>query len=228
MHFVFLAIGIACIAVFYPESSRRAQAQPFLAPPKDLARFTFGYQENLADSLWLRLIQDLDHCDTAQLSDGQTPKKLCDIDRGWVFQMLDGITTIAPKFRAPYAFGATALSVLVNDREGAKVIFDRALVQFPNDWSLEYKAAYHYLYEMKDQKKAADLLIQAGKNGAPGWVYSLAAQLYTAEGQARLAKSVLEGVINEDPDARFAPRLRERLQEIDKVLAGTKQEQKAQ
>jgi valyl-tRNA synthetase len=34
-------------------------------------------------------------------------------------------------------------------------------------------------------------LLQAGRNGAPSWVYSLAGRLYTEEGKAFLAKSVL-------------------------------------
>lgn len=180
----------------------------FLIPPQRLSLMTFGYNENAADSLWLRLIQDIDHCES------KNSKGICEADRGWVFHMLDTITHLTPKFRAPYSFGATVLSVLVGDREGAREIFDRALENFPNDWILQYRAAYHSLEEMKNPERAAELLRSAGKNGAPKWVFSLASRLYTNEGKAALATSVLQDLLAQDPNSPLAERIRTRLNEV--------------
>jgi hypothetical protein len=210
--FLFSALAIS---VFYrpPRLAVDRLTQPFLVPPAHLKLFTFGFRENVSDSLWLRLIQDIDHCEHGR-KDG-----LCREDKGWVFHMLDAVTSISPRFRSPYAFGGSVLSVLISDVEGARIIHDRGVEQFPTDWYILYQAAYHYLNEVKEPERAAELLIQAGKNGAPGWVFSLAAKLYTAEGKAFLAKTVIEDMLRKDPDSRFAPRLRQRLQEADAELA---------
>jgi tetratricopeptide (TPR) repeat protein len=216
----FLLLGMTAVG-FAGGTHRKPVEAAFLAPPKDLKYFSFGYNENIADSLWLRLIQDLDHCDTSHVDlesspEAKTSVPLCEnVDRGWVFHMLDGITEIAPKFRSPYAYGTVVLSVLVHDVEGARELFDRAVVQFPEDWTMQYKAAYHYLYEIKDQEKAAKLLTRAGKNGAPPWVFSLAAKLYSKENQKQLARSILQGEIDEQPDGPYADRFRMRLKEIE-------------
>jgi hypothetical protein len=140
------------------------------------------------------------------------------MDRGWVYHMLDAVTELAPHFRIPYIHGGTMLSVVLADKEGARLLYDRALVNFPNDWKLEYQAAYHYLYELHEPLKASELLVAAGKNGAQRWVFSLAARLMSEEGKDLLGKSMLESVIEANPDASFTPRLQQRLDEINQKL----------
>lgn len=186
-----------------------------LPPPRGIEHFSLGYNENLSDSLWLRVIQDIDHCDAGEVKRGEQCKGT---PLGWVFRMLEAITNLTPTFRMPYNHGATILSVVVNDKEGARQIFDRGIEQFPNDWSLQFRAAYHYLYEIGDDRKAAELLTMAGKNGAPQWVYGLAARLYTKEGQAELAKTVLQSVLEEDPDSKYAEKLRGRLAQLEEII----------
>lgn len=111
---------------------------------------------------------------------------------GWVFRMLDAITKLVPKYYIAYSVGASSLSVLVDDPLGAKVIFDRGIENFPKDWRILYRAAYHYLYELFDTDRASELLKRAGENGAPKWVFSLASRLRTEEGKLHLALIVLE------------------------------------
>ncbi len=211
-----ILIGICLIIAMNGRSQELETAQRFLPPPSHIERYSAGYNDILADVFWLRLIQDADHCDQ-QVPAGER----CRSEKGWVFRMLDAITSLAPKFAAPYWHGATILSVLVGDKEGARIIFERGMEQFPDDWQLRYRAAFHAMENLGDIKKAADLLIDAGKKGAPSWVFSLAAKLYTKEGQAFLAKSVLESVLSSDPDGRWTPRLRERLSEIDQTLTNS-------
>ena len=227
-----LATGFLAVVSFSTPAPRHEANAALLAPPEHAEHFTFGYNESASDSLWLRLIQDIDHCDTmakqraeAKASGAADDAYIhCKSNLGWVYKMLDVITTLTPSFRMPYNHGATVLSITVGDGEGARRIFERGIQQFPKDWSLQYRAAYHYLYELNDLKRAADLLVQAGKNGAPAWVYSLAANIYTSEGKAALGKSVLQSVLEEDVDPKFAGRLKQRLEYIDSVLAKEKAE----
>lgn len=242
--FIFFAIlGISLIYIADRETAHQSKIKTsYLAPPRQIKQFSFGYDESIADSIWLRVVQDIDFCDqkaigggTSSASDEAVPAvsesnviqkggyQANDVnrcrDQSWVFSMLDAVTTLAPNFRIPYSVGATLLSVVVRDYGGSSIIFDRGVARFPNDWQLEYKSAFHYLYDIDDKKKAAELLVQAANNGGPQWLFSLAAKLYTAEGQAFLAKSVIQQLLERDPDARFAERLKERLKQADDVLA---------
>lgn len=142
--------------------------------------------------------------------------KLC--ERGWVYKMLDRITDIDPRFDIVYRFGATMLSVVISDIEGARLIFEKGLMLFPKDWTLAYRAAYHYLYELKDFKRASELLALSGQNGAPLWVFSLSAKLMTKVGQTEAARDFLSDFIHNNSDERWTEYLQKRLEELDKIL----------
>lgn len=175
-----------------------------LSPPPGIEHFTFGHKDITADFLWIRAIQDFDYCDH------QISKNIC-TGKSWLYRMLNAITDLSPKFRMPYATGAVALSVMVSDVEGAATIFNKGIAEFPNDWPILYRAAYHYLYEVKDKKKAADLFIRAGRNGAPAWVFSLAGGLYNESNERQAAEAVLAEMIKTEVDPAIIKRLEEKL-----------------
>lgn len=185
------------------ENSRKS----LVAPPKGLQYFSFGYAEVWADLLWIRAVQDFDYCDESKAPG------LCK-DHSWLYHMLDVTTDLSPQFRIPYAAGALALTVIISDIDGATKIFDKGVKAFPNDWPILYRAAYHYMYEVKDNKRAAELLIQAGKNGAPPWVFTLAGRLYSDSGSVDLAEAVLRDMIETKQDPKLIQRLKDKIQSI--------------
>ena len=159
----------------------------------------------MADSFWLRALQNFDFCE-----------KPC--RKGWVYHMLEVVTDLSPRFRMAYAMGGSTLSIVLGDIEGAALIYEKGLKNFPKDWSLAYRFAYHELYERKNLKKAADLLKQAGQNGAPLWVQNLAARLYQQSGQIDLGRSVLLDLLsrpNVDPELR--KKAQKKLNELNKL-----------
>jgi len=201
-----------------PLEKQKEESRIWVTPPPHLQLFSFGYSEFMADLLWLRLIQDFDTCNRPsqpiyetfeerfardetrldslraevlkRLSAAEVkPKKLCNYS--WAYFMLNSITELSPRYRIAYVTGGVTLSVIVEDFLGAKLIFDRGLEHFPKDWTLSYRAAYHYLHDQQDPKRAAELLIQAADNGAPYWLRSLASRLLTLSGQAEVALAVL-------------------------------------
>jgi len=154
--------------------------------------------------LWLDLIQDYeaDHFD----SKGHL----------WGYYMVDAVTRLQPRFRLAYVLGANTISLL-HDTEGARLLFERGLQIYPNDWVIAYRAGYHYLYEVKDCKRAAEIFDVAVKNGAPMWVDGLVSRLYSAEGQFDIAKQVvLQGLKTYKDNPRMVEYLRKRLEEIEK------------
>jgi hypothetical protein len=195
------AFSFALTCLFVAQDSGR-DASPLLAPPPEhIELMHFGFASSVADSLWLRWIQDADTCysyfgPVEKLEVGKAvsatkdnplynPRhKIC--DSSWGFKMLDAVTKLDPLFKMPYMAGAMALSVLVEDYKGASVIFERGLEAYPDDWQLNYRAAYHFLFDVSDMAKAARLLEQASDRGGPVWLKSLAARLYSKTGQLEL------------------------------------------
>lgn len=177
--FSFLLIALTAVRKPNPE----LQSEKFL-PPKGIVNFTFGQRELMADLYWIRLIQDFDFCER------KIDQMNCS-GQGWVFQMLDLVTELSLSFRMPLAVGPMMLSVVISDIQGASFLFDKAVARFPRDWSILYRASYHALIEEKDFAKAASLLERAGREGAPEWVFSLSARLYSESGQAEVAAGLL-------------------------------------
>jgi hypothetical protein len=197
-------------------------------PLKTLRYLHFGHKNSIADFFWLETVQNMDYCENsgqvtsnpgvgvdAVLSAVIKPSRC---DRGWVFQMMDFITDLSPKFEEVYEIGATVLSVVVDDRAGAKIIFDKGLEQFPSNWVLNYRAAYHYLFDLQKPGKAADLLMAAYKNGGPDFLPTLASRLYSRVGRATLGVTTLEEFIHNYPDSPNIGRAKQRLNELKKEL----------
>lgn len=187
-----------------PEKSNQRH---LVSPPAGIQRFSFGYQESFADLIWIRAIQDFDYCDK------QIGKNVCRND-SWLFQMLDAVTNLSPHFRIPYAVGGLALTVIISDIDGATKLFEKGVKTFPHDWPIIYRAAYHYLYEVKDKKRAAELLVQAGQNGAPPWVFTLAGRLYSDSGELDLAQNLLQEMKDTNQDATFIKRLEDKIESM--------------
>lgn len=207
----------------------------FLKPPEAIKNFTFGYNDMFASLLWIRLLQNFDYCEGGKYDgsefvppvDSASDKIAGIVERkmnpsrchkGWVYSMLDSISTIEPRFDLAYDTGALFLSVIVDDREGARLLFDKGLKVYPDNWSLNYHAGYHYLWEMQDVERAAPLFERASRNGAPKWVSALSAALYTKAGQAQVAKSILEEALLTNPKGRDEERIKKRLEEVDALL----------
>lgn len=205
----------------FTDSKNLERKQFFVAPPQYINHLHFGYAEPLADSMWIRAIQDFDFCQNPSISSPKSEgeilpskvaaqKDVLEIEiqhlmkeittlnkdvkscrNGWLSRMLDSVTELSPRFKIVYLFGGTSLSVVINDFEGASHIFNKGIRQFPDDWRLPYHAAYHFMYDRQDLARAAELLQKAVETGAPPWVHSLAARAYTASGQGELAIRML-------------------------------------
>lgn len=218
-----LALGAFLIIVFQPRKSYLETIDlNMVPPPMYVERFVFGYKETVADLLWLRLVQDFTVCESvaggiAHVEGVKRAGHAC--RQGWVYRMVDAVTNLAPDWILPYRTGALLLSVAVDDIEGATKIFEKGLARFPYDYSLNYNASYHYIWEVKNPQRAAVLLLTAAKNGGPSWLFSLAGKMYSQAGQAELAKGVLEDALKDISEGdKSRGRLEDRLAEVNKIL----------
>jgi hypothetical protein len=179
-----------------------------LPPPQGMEYTHFGFNEVISDFLWLSYIQQVWNCHQS---------KQC--YQNWGFRVLDEASTLAPKFKSLYIYGATGLSILLDDDYGAKEIFDRGLVNYPDDWVLNYRAGYHYLIELGDEETAARLLNIAGDNGAQFWTKSLSARLYERSGNLDLSEEMIQTMILSSSSDEWIKSLNDRLFEIQRKKA---------
>lgn len=239
---IVLAVCFACVEVSFRWLSDNASKVRgvYVPPPQYIKYLHFGYGEAMADSFWIRAIQDFDYCEKPQGEMIRTEEEILaeevkankdqlneefahlmknittqnkgfsTCSNGWLSQMLDATTELAPRFKIVYLTGATSLSVVLNDYVGATKLFNKGIEQFPDDWRLPYHAAYHFMYDRQDLARAAELLKMAAEKGAPPWVNSLAARAFTASGQGELAIRTLmefrkftKGDLKEKVDARI-------------------------
>lgn len=242
LKYLISVIFLLAVCICIQWNTKSIQMPPkYLRPPDSIKYFTFGYADMFASVLWIRVLQNFDYCEGGkyQQSDYVPPAadaknklqgvllrkmKPAKCEKGWVYSMLDGMTEIQPKFKTAYDVGAPFLSVIVDDREGARLIFEKGLSLYPKDWRLSYAAGYHYLWEMQDADRAAKLLIQSLESGGPPYLASLAAGLYTEVGQAEYAYSILKSNLAKDPPQEIRLRLEKRLKEVEAVLKANKKE----
>lgn len=180
----------------------------YLVPPKLLKNLSAGLNIQSADSFWLRAVQDFDFCDQ--------PINLHECKgSSWLFQIVDMAIELDSKFLEAYFYGGLALTVLVNDFEGASKVFDKGVSIFPDNWNLVYAAAYHALYEEKNKLKASKLYLLAAEKGAPGWTRVLAGRLAQEGGDYAFSKLILEQMIKTSQDPVLVERLKEKLHHTD-------------
>lgn len=203
------------IYLFGEEAVKPYRKPYYFAPPEVIKYFAFGYNEVYADLLWIRYIQSADYCNYEQgipKYDGKT-KYRC--DKGWAYYMAHAITELAPRFKKPYTTAGTMLSVIIGDKEGARLIFEKAVQRIPNDWNVFFHAGYHYLIELDQPQKAADYLLQSARLGGPPWLYSLSAKIYTQTGYLDVAEKLLQKKIADDPESSYVAIFKKRLEEIE-------------
>ncbi|MES2965239.1 MAG: hypothetical protein V4760_15240 [Bdellovibrionota bacterium] len=204
-----LILGLGAIAVSvqgFGEAPRVEPTRSWLYAPEEMKYFTLGYNETIADSMWIRLIQDMDTCDQTDVAKteqvlppaltglpteaAEKPKSLC--SDGWAYHMIDAITEIAPRFHTVYDIGGTMLSVLVDDAEGGLKILKKGVERYPEKWMLHFRLGFHYLYALHDIEKAAPEFREASRLGGPDWLTALSARLYSKAGQLEMGIAVLE------------------------------------
>ena len=219
--YLFFLFFLLCVALF-PQGQGGAGSQgkkPFyFAPPETIKHFSFGFPELYADILWMRLLQNIDFCSSQKglpIYDGKT-KYQC--EKGWSFKMSAAITELAPRYLKPYQISGSIMSVIMGDKQGAKIIYDKALRNFPEHWKIHFSAGYHYLMELKEEERAAQLLRRAGDLGGPHWLYALSAQTYSRLGQLLLSREILRQAIETDPTGQYQKALQKRLDQVEEEI----------
>lgn len=203
----FIILGSAFLIVFLNlQRTFNGWGDPIFYPPaKEIKYISMGHNNTMADLFWLRTLQDFGVCDQKQKGNNLAPDgkrmgkdRTPSCSKGWMYRMLDLVMELAPKFYMAARTGPLSLSVIADDIDGATLLFEKAMLAFPNDWVIMYRAAYHYMMELEDKQRASDLFLEAFKYGAPEWTPLLAAKLQQKSGQYAVANLILQEFIKGD------------------------------
>jgi len=214
------AIGIS---LFKAPHTKDLERKPFFfAPPELIKYFSFGFPDLYADILWIKHIQNIDFCNFQKGKPKYNKSKIYQCEKGWSYKMAEAITELAPRYLKPYKVSGTIMSIIMGDQQGAKMIYDKGIKNFPDDWELHFFASYHYLLELKDLKKGAELLVQAADLGGPLWLYTLAAKTYSQGGHLLLSREVLKTAIKKDSTNSYKKILESKLKAVEKKIRKSK------
>jgi hypothetical protein len=132
-----------------------------------LILFSSGQKRMLSDLFWIitLLESDIEHYKSNDLN-------------SWLYLRFKTILFLDPNFLSAYRFAGNYLSIIKDDLNGAKEIFDLGLKRFPNDYELLLNAAFLYAFELNDYKVGSALYKKLSTfPQAPDYTKSLANKL---------------------------------------------------
>ena len=94
----------------------------------------------------------------------------------------------------------------------------RLFKNFPNHWRIHFSASYHYLLELKEEEKAARLLIKTADLGGPPWLYALAGKIYSQSGRLLLAREVLRSALKKNIKGEYKKILELKLEKVEEQI----------
>jgi len=108
-----------------------------------LKNFNFGLKRFISSYIWVQTILESD-TEQYKKKDGNS----------WIYYRLVSITTLDPDFEWAYLWGGQYLSVIKDDIQGAKDIYEKGIRLFPNNFWLNFYAGFHYYWELGDCQAA--------------------------------------------------------------------------
>lgn len=108
--------------------------------------FHTGYKRLISSAMWIATIleSDLDHYKNKDLN-------------SWMFLRFKTISELEPRFYENYRYGGIYLSIVKDDLPGASYIYNLGLKQYPDDYFLLKNAAFHFEFEVGDQKRSYEI-----------------------------------------------------------------------
>lgn len=191
---LYCCIAIVTTGYLYPMSHQdkivsRLQDTAINFDSRLLHIASLGQERLISSILWVQTLldSDLEHYSKADLGD-------------WMFLRFKTITDLDPYFYESYLYGGIYLSIVKDDKLGAKYIYEKGLKYFPNDFYLNLNASFHYFYELQNIDKSLECLAKIYKDPkAPRFLPSLYIRLKSTRGDLKSAFALLVDLYNSSP-----------------------------
>ncbi|HBI24916.1 MAG TPA: hypothetical protein DDX84_12135 [Nitrospiraceae bacterium] len=179
--------------------------EEFVTLPKGeyLKPAVFGYDQLVADIIWLRAIQVIG-------DKVVTPKGY-----EWVYHAMDVVTTLDPKFAYAYQFGGVTLSELGNRPDMSNMLLEKGLKENPEVWQIPFYLGFNNFFHLHNYEKAAKYMSIASElPGHPEYLPKLASRLYVQAGNPDIALEFLINMYKETDDEKVKESLEKRIKEV--------------
>lgn len=184
------------------DSFQRAEMR-FLPSGQDLQLISFGYKSALSNFLWFNTVSYF----------GKHFRK--DQQYTWLAHMCDLVTTLNPRAKHVYEFGALMLAWEVSDIEGAVKLLSKACKNFPSDWKFLYLRGFIKQYFLNRYEEARqDYMAASMLPGCPPIVARLAAKNFSLTGNLESAIEFLSAAIQASSEPTMKAALQEKLNEV--------------
>jgi len=209
--FLLLGIVVASTAVHAMQVSlddRRGSsiASPslfYLPDGEVLKRVSFGYEQIVADVIWIRLIQVFGN------------RVVEDVEYDWIFRALDTVTTLDPQFVEAYEAGGLVLTVMADHVDQSNFILEKGIRADLREWKIPFLLGFNYFNFLQNYQKAAQYLELATEYpGHPKWLPLLVAKLHVQAHAPDVALEFLVRVYENTHDAGLRQQLDIRMKEV--------------
>jgi len=188
-----------------------------LPPPTFLPVLSFGYNELAADMIWIKTISYF----AEQLLKKQ--------DLGYLQHYTECALTLDRRFRAVYRYIPSMYMTRGDALSNKEVqyairLLKRGYKQWPDDWVFPLNIGTYYMFELKTDKReqklawkriGADWIREAALIGADiPWLPSLAAKIYSEQGQRDLAIRHLQEIYLATKDEKMRQDIRFKLRQL--------------
>jgi len=164
---------------------------------------TLGFNQILADILWLKVVQVL----------GEPEVRASDYE--WLSHALDVITTVDPQFVSAYDIGGTALAELAGRVDWSNALLEKGIAANPQVWRLPFQMGFNAFFHQHEYIRAAEYMALAARlPGRPAYVPELAARLYVEGKQPATALQFLDVMAAQTADPAILAVLNRRRGEV--------------
>ncbi|HEX7125498.1 MAG TPA: hypothetical protein VF406_06920 [Thermodesulfobacteriota bacterium] len=175
----------------------------YLALAREARPVLLGYEALAADVVWLQAIQYM--ADRYRRGD----------DLAGLYDFLDAVTELDPKYAHVYEHGSTALVAIDRRPDEAVRLLEKGYAALPDDWRVPYMLAYTHLFYYQDYATAARYLEDAAARfGRPTYMTALAARLHAQAGSSEAALAFLDRMRRQTTDATARQGIEERMAEV--------------
>lgn len=185
------------------DENRKIERFMFLPKGEYLKTSSLGYDQLVADIVWLQAIQVIGD------------KRISEEGYIWIYHALDVVTTLDPKMDYAYQVGGVILSTLGKKIDLSNAILEKGLRENPNIWQIPFYLGFNHFFYMDDYKKAAEYLTIASRlPGRPFYIPQLAATLQVEQGNPEVALEFLERAYKETEDERIKKEIENKTREV--------------
>lgn len=179
------------------------QVYMYIPSGQFLKPFTLGFNQLIADYFWIKTISYFgDHL----MSDREYP---------WLYHMLDLVTTLDPNFIWPYYFGGIVLSVEAKQVEESNLILKKGMAHHPGVWKFPFYIGFNYWFHYNNPREAASYIEKAaGLPGAPDYLKTFPARLYSEAGKNAAAVRFLMEMLKNTQEPRLRAKIEKRIKDI--------------